>query len=128
MKPILYLLSFAIAFLLFAVQPLASKLVLPTLGGTPAVWNTAMLTFQTLLLLGYLYAHLTTARLSPRRQVMMHGALVALSFLFLPLTITLAASDAVIERPMWAMLSTLIMQLGLPFFILAATAPLLQVG
>jgi hypothetical protein len=126
MKFSLFLISFAIAFLLFAVQPLASKLVLPTLGGTPAVWNTAMLTFQTLLLLGYLYAHLTTARLSPRGQVMLHGALVALSFLFLPLTITLAASDAVIERPMWAMLSTLIMQLGLPFFILAATAPLLQ--
>lgn len=126
MKPILLIVSFLIAFLLFAVQPMVTKMVLPTLGGTPAVWNTAMLTFQTLLLLGYLYAHLTTSRLQPRVQVLLHGGLVLCSLLFLPLAVTLGVNDTTLHHPIWAMSRALLLQLGLPFFVLAATAPLLQ--
>jgi K+ transporter len=60
MKATLFIISFLVAFLLFAVQPMSTKMVLPVLGGTPAVWNTVMFTFQLLLLGGYIYAHLVS--------------------------------------------------------------------
>src|SRR5215211_7830182 len=64
---------FASAFLVFSVQPVVSRLVLPRLGGSPAVWNTCVCFFQAALLLGYGYAHLATGRLRPRVQVELHG-------------------------------------------------------
>jgi hypothetical protein len=125
-KPFALAVSFTLAFLLFAVQPMATRLVLPVLGGAPAVWNTAMLTFQTLLLLGYLYAHLLTTRLPANRQVPTHALLVVASLLFLPLSVTLLPSPEVVASPIMSMSRVLLLQLGLPFFVLAATAPLLQ--
>src|SRR5688572_7314816 len=73
------------AALLFSVQPLFTKMVLPLLGGSPAVWNTCLLFFQALLLGGYLYAHITSRWLNPRNQAILHLALLASAVLFLPL-------------------------------------------
>src|SRR5688572_33043354 len=78
---------FVNAALLFSVQPMFSKMVLPMLGGTPAVWNTCMLFFQTALLGGYLYAHVTTRWLDVRKQSVLQLALFALTFLALPIGI-----------------------------------------
>src|ERR1700761_9573027 len=79
---------FTSAFLLFWVQPLFSKMVLPLLGGAPSVWNTAMMFFQILLLAGYGYAHLLTGRVaSLRRQVIVHGAVLLGGLLFVPLAV-----------------------------------------
>ena len=114
------------AFLLFWMEPLFARLVLPMLGGAPAVWNTCLMFFQTLLLLGYLYAHASTRYLSPKRQVILHVALLALCFITLPIGIprgwTPPASGNVIP---WLVM-TLTAAVGLPFFVLSATAPLLQ--
>src|SRR5262245_63252631 len=73
------------ATLLFAMQPMVGKMILPLLGGTPAVWSTCMVFFQAALLGGYAYAHLTSARLRLSRQVVLHLIVLALPFLVLPL-------------------------------------------
>ena len=121
-----FIVSFVLAFLLFAVQPMATKMVLPTLGGTPAVWNTVMFTFQLLLLAGYCYAHLLTRCLKVRGQMLVHGALMLVTCVFLPLAVSLTTSDAMVNNPIFYLLKAFLLQLGLPFFCLAATAPLLQ--
>ena len=83
---VLYSLTLALsAGLVFMVQPMFARFVLPTLGGTPAVWNTAMLFFQTALLLAYLYAHWSTRRFGPRRQAALHLAIVAAAMIVLPI-------------------------------------------
>src|SRR5688572_14415026 len=79
--------SFVAAWLVFGVQPMATRMVLPRLGGGAAVWNTSMVFFQLGLLAGYALTHLTSARCSPRAQVGVHLVLVALALLFLPLDI-----------------------------------------
>lgn len=71
MKATLFIISFLVAFLLFAVQPMSTKMVLPVLGGTPAVWNTVMFTFQLLLLGGYIYAHLVSRLAQGRLDALM---------------------------------------------------------
>ncbi len=126
MRALAFIVSFVLAFLLFAVQPMATKMVLPVLGGTPSVWNTAMLTFQLLLLGGYFYAHVLTTKLQPNWQWRVHGLLIAAAFLFLPLSVTLATSDALLHQPIRHLVSAFLIQVGLPFFVLSATAPLLQ--
>lgn len=114
------------AFLLFWVEPLFAKLVLPLLGGSPAVWNTCLMFFQAMLLLGYLYAHVTSRYLNSRRQALTHVGLLALALLSLPVAIpggwTPPASGNVIP---WLLL-LLAIAVGAPFMVLAATAPLLQ--
>src|SRR5215212_3949024 len=75
------------AFLLFWVEPFFARLVLPMLGGAPAVWNTCLMYFQTLLLLGYLYAHASARYLTTRRQVIVHITLLAVCFVALPIAI-----------------------------------------
>src|SRR5262249_36319175 len=75
---------FTSAFLLFTVQPLVAKLLLPIYGGTPAVWNTCLLFFQFLLLLGYAYAHALTQRVNHRRQLLLHPSLAVLAILTAP--------------------------------------------
>ncbi|HEX6576442.1 MAG TPA: fused MFS/spermidine synthase [Gemmatimonadaceae bacterium] len=114
------------AFLLFWVEPLFARLVLPLLGGAPAVWNTCLMFFQTLLLLGYLYAHLSTRYLTAKRQVILHIALLLLCLIVMPIAIpggwTPPASGNVIP---W-LVGTLSVTVGLPFLVLSATAPLLQ--
>jgi hypothetical protein len=121
-----YFLSFLMAFLLFVVQPMASKILLPQFGGTPAVWNTVMLCFQALLLLGYLYAHLLTTYVSPRYQRVMHLLLLVLVLFFLPVGFHPPTAEVISDQPVRSLLIQLLGALGLPFVFVAATAPLLQ--
>ncbi len=85
---------FAGSFLLFLVQPMVARMALPRLGGAPAVWNSAMLVYQGLLLIGYTYAHLL-GRLAPRRQAIVHLALLALAALSLPIALIGATPPAI---------------------------------
>ena len=119
---------FVSAFLLFWVQPLAGKMLLPLLGGTPAVWNTCLLFFQALLLAGYAYALALTRWLSARAQGAVHLALLAAAALALPVALNAAAAGGVPAgaSPEWWLLKTLLVTVGPPFFVLSASAPLLQ--
>jgi spermidine synthase len=117
---------FTSACLVFVVQPMATKLILPTLGGSPSVWNAAMVFFQTALLAGYLYAHLLQRIGSMRGQVAVHLGLLLIAALFLPLRISGALGDPDPSAPTLWLLATLALSLGAPFAVLSATAPLLQ--
>jgi SAM-dependent methyltransferase len=119
---------FVSAFLLFWVQPLVGKMVLPLLGGTPAVWNTCMLFFQALLLAGYAYALALTRWLSVRAQGLVHVGLLVVAAVALPPAIDAAAQGGVPEggSPAWWLLKTLLVTVGPPFLVLSASAPLLQ--
>ncbi len=114
------------AFLLFLVQPIIAKQILPWFGGSAAVWATCMVFFQMTLLVGYAYADLTTRKLQPRRQVALHMALLAVSLLVLPITPDPAWKPAGDENPSWRILGLLTLTIGLPYFILSTTSPLLQ--
>ncbi|HEY1336986.1 MAG TPA: fused MFS/spermidine synthase [Bryobacteraceae bacterium] len=112
------------AFLLFAVQPVIAKMILPWFGGTSAVWSTCMLFFQVVLLLGYLYAHWLQRR-PPRRQAILHSVLLAASLAALP----------ILPNPEWKtgagppsarILALLAVTVGMPYFLLSSTSPLLQ--
>lgn len=117
---------FVNAALLFAVQPMFSKMVLPLLGGTPSVWNTCMLFFQTALLGGYLYAHVTTRWLDVRTQSLLQLVLLALTFFTLPITVASGWQPASASMPVWWLAALLTVSLGAPFFMLSTGAPLLQ--
>ena len=124
--PILFAVAiFTSAALVFVVQPMVTKLVLPMLGGSPAVWNTSMVFFQTALLAGYAYAH-ALQRLNVRAQLAVHLALLTLAALFLPLKITGLLGDPNPSAPIGWLLATLTLSVGAPFAVLSATAPLLQ--
>lgn len=135
LKPLYPVTVFLSAFLLFQVQFIAAKRLLPWFGGVPAVWTTCMLFFQVLLLLGYAYAHLASTRLGPRRRRMVHVALIALSLVAL-LGRAAAGAPAVIadegsrpagpESPVRHILAILLSSVGLPYFMLSTTGPLLQ--
>lgn len=117
---------FCSASLMFILQPMFGKVLLPLLGGAPAVWNTCMVFFQTVLFLGYLYAHLLSCRLSLTLQAVTHGSVIAISVFSLPValsTVSLPLSNA---DPTFWLLSVLIVSIGLPFFVLSTSAPLLQ--
>ena len=117
---------FLSAFLLFQVQPLIGKYILPWFGGTPGVWTTCMLVFQVLLFGGYLYAHLTSRWLSARMQAALHVALLAGACLMLPIIPSEARKPTGTEEPIGAIVVLLGLTVGLPFFALSATGPLLQ--
>ncbi|MGH7720830.1 MAG: fused MFS/spermidine synthase [Gemmatimonadaceae bacterium] len=118
---------FVSASLLFAVQPMVSKMVLPLLGGTPAVWNTCMMFFQAALLAGYAYSYASSRWLGVRRQAWVHAALFALSLAALPIGLGVAtqAPPSHTSPVLWLLL-VLTVTLGAPFFMLATSAPLLQ--
>ncbi|HET7232185.1 MAG TPA: fused MFS/spermidine synthase [Longimicrobium sp.] len=116
---------FSSAFLLFLVQPMFSRMVLPLLGGTPAVWNTCMLFFQAALLGGYLYAHLGASRLGIRRQAAVHVVLLAVAALMLPVSVAGAAPRGGAAPIPW-LLGLMVTTVGLPFLVLSATGPMLQ--
>jgi hypothetical protein len=125
--PALFALAiFTSAALVFVVQPMVTKLVLPMLGGSPAVWNTAMVFFQAALLAGYAYAHVLQRLSSMRAQMAVHLALLLLAALFLPLRINGLLGDPSPEAPIGWLLATLALSVGAPFAVLSATAPLLQ--
>lgn len=127
LTPLLFALAiFTSASLVFVVQPMVTKLVLPMLGGSPAVWNTAMVFFQTALLAGYGYAHGLQKVRSIRTQVAIHLALLVAAALFLPLRINGWLGDPDPSAPVMWLLATLTLSVGAPFAVLSATAPLLQ--
>ena len=117
---------FVSAFLLFWVQPLFAKLVLPLLGGTPAVWNTVLMVFQALLLVGYGYAHLLNRYVRPARQFWIHGALLLLVISFLPIRIASGWTPPTAGSPVFWLIGLLVVSIGIPFAVLSASAPLLQ--
>src|SRR6266508_2261062 len=117
---------FAGATLLFVVQPMVGKMILPLLGGTPAVWSTCMVFFQAALLGGYAYAHASTAWLSVRRQMLLHLALLALPLAVLPLAVNPALLRGGESNPVLDVLLLLSLSVGLPFLVVSATAPLIQ--
>ena len=114
------------AFLLFQVQPLIGKFILPWFGGGPGVWTTCLLFFQTLLLGGYAYAHFSSTLLRPRRQVILHFVLLALSLAVLPITPSDSWKTSLEGDPNLRILMLLMVTIGLPYFVLSSTGPLMQ--
>ena len=124
---ILYALTiFVSAFLLFLVQPIVAKQILPWFGRSAAVWTTCLVFFQFLLLFGYAYSDWTTRRLAPRRQVAVHVALLAVSLLTLPIIPDASWKPVGDEDPTWRILGLLGVTIGLPYFLLSTTGPLVQ--
>jgi hypothetical protein len=124
--PVLYTsAAFLGAFLLFCVQPMIARMALPRFGGAPAVWTTCMLFFQLALLTGYSFVHVTSRWLDARRQALLHLVLLATPIVFLP--IGLPSREVGTDRsPVAQLLGELLATVGLPFFIVATTAPMLQ--
>ena len=116
---------FLSAFLLFLVQPIIAKQILPWFGGSSAVWTTALVFFQSALLAGYAYADLTQ-RLGVRRQALLHVGLLALSLLTLPILASAEWKPQGDEAPIVRILLLLTATIGLPYFLLSTTTPLLQ--
>lgn len=119
--------TFLSALLLFWVQLVMAKMLLPRLGGTPAVWTTCMLFFQVLLLAGYSYVLVTTAWLGVRKQLMLHICLLLLSSLYLPLSFVghLGSIPEGSNPALW-LFAYLLSAIGLPVFLISTTSPLLQ--
>jgi hypothetical protein len=117
---------FLSAFLLFQVQPLVGKFILPWFGGGPAVWTACMLFFQVLLLAGYAYAHFVTSRIPPRAQLAVHVGLLAVSLAFLPIAPQTSWKPEPGGAPVSQILLLLLATIGLPYFLLSTTGPLLQ--
>lgn len=117
---------FVSASLMFVLQPLFGKILLPLLGGSPAVWNTCMVFYQSILFLGYLYAHALSTRYQNRPQILIHLAVILISLLALPVALpdnTIPPTDS---NPTLWLCWTLFLAIGLPFFVLSTTAPLIQ--
>ena len=117
---------FISAFLLFQIEPLISKFILPWFGGSPAVWTTCLLFFQVVLFCGYAYAHLSTRYLAPRSRVLVHCALLVAAVLFLHVAPGDQYKPLDAARPTALILGLLSATVGLPYFALSATGPLLQ--
>ncbi len=116
---------FVSAFLLFQIQPLISKVILPRFGGTPGVWTTCMLFFQLLLCGGYTYSHLVTVYVPPRWQGVLHAILLTVSLGFLNILPPVAWKPTETESPAILIVVLLLSTVGLPYFILSTTGPLL---
>ena len=114
------------AFLLFQVQPLIARYILPWFGGSPAVWTTAMLFFQVMLLAGYAYTHFIVGRLTLRRQVTVHLILLLLTLSLMPITPQESMKPDGSIAPQGAILLLLLFSVGMPYLLIASTAPLLQ--
>jgi hypothetical protein len=118
--------TFASATLLFSLQPMVAKMVLPAFGGSPAVWNTALVFFQAALLAGYAYAHRLARLRRLRHQLEIHVAVLVVASASLPISVASGWSDATALAPALRLLGLLAVSVGLPFFALSATAPLIQ--
>jgi len=124
---VLYLITIFIgAFLLFQIQPLIAKLILPFFGGGAAVWTACLLFFQAFLLLGYGYAHLLTQMKSYQKQVNVHLVLLVLSLLTLPIGLTQLSAITLTDQPLIKILLLLTLSIGLPYLLLSSTGPLVQ--
>ena len=124
---LLYALTIVVsAFLLFQVQPVIAKIILPWFGGSAAVWTTCLLFFQLVLLLGYLYAHALVRYLKPKTQLWLHAGLLLVSAATLPIYPRLSWKPSGTENPTMAIIFLLGLTVGLPYFLLSSTGPLLQ--
>src|ERR1700677_3971909 len=117
---------FLSAFLLFAVQPMIGKIILPWFGGSAAVWSTCLLFFQAALLAGYLYAHRSTRSLKPKHQATLHIVLMAFSVALLPILPSPSWKPSAAGDPSLRILLLLTATIGLPYLLLSTTSPLLQ--
>ncbi len=117
---------FLSAFLLFEVQPIIAKMILPWFGGSAAVWTTALMFFQITLLAGYVYAYGTTRYLRPRTQAVLHVGLLGLSLFLLPIVPSPAWRTISTADPTLRIVLLLSAAVGLPYFMLSTTGPLLQ--
>ena len=117
---------FTSAALMFVLQPMFGKILLPLLGGSPAVWNTCMVFYQAILFLGYLYAHYLSTRLDQRRQIYVHVGVILLSFVALPVGLPDSVSPPTESNPTLWIIGTLSLAIGLPYFVISTTAPLIQ--
>ncbi len=118
---------FMSAALLFLIEPMFAKFVLPSFGGTPAVWTGSMMFFQAALLTSYLYVHATTTWLGARKQAVLHLVLVLLPLLVLPVAVPADEWAPSSEgNPIFLLLGLLAVAIGLPFFAISATNPLIQ--
>ena len=117
---------FVSALLLFSVQPMFARMVLPLLGGSPAVWNTAMVFYQAALLAGYAYAHFSPRWLGVRKHAALHAALMLAPLLVLPLAVPAGWTPPTTTNPLPWLLALLFVAVGLPFFVVSAMSPLLQ--
>ena len=117
---------FTSAFLLFLVQPIVAKEILPWFGGSAAVWTTCLVFFQVALLAGYTYSDFTTRRLTPRVQATLHIVLLIASVAVLPISPDASWKPAGSEDPGLRILGLLLATIGLPYFLLATTGPLVQ--
>ncbi len=136
--PLLFAVTlFVSASLLFMVQPMVGKMILPLLGGSPAVWNACMVFFQALLLLGYLYAHHVSTKYSPKRQWALHTIVllvpvfamvlaVALSPKHSPIAVAESLAPSGDTSPFLAVMALMSVAIGIPFFVASTSAPLLQ--
>jgi len=124
---LLYALTIVVsAFLLFQVQPVIAKIILPWFGGSAAVWTTCLLFFQLVLLLGYSYSHAVIRYLKPRAQMILHASLLVVSAVALPIYPKASWKPNGTEEPTLAILTLLALTVGLPYFLLSTTGPLLQ--
>ncbi len=114
------------AFLLFLVQPIIAKQILPWFGGSAAVWTTCMVFFQCVLLAGYFYSDFMTRRLSLKKQVTVHAGLLILSLALLPITASPSFKPIDADNPIGRILLLLFVTIGLPYFMLSTTGPLVQ--
>src|SRR5918993_1220093 len=126
---------FLSAFLLFQIQPMIGKVLLPWFGGTPALWSTVLVFFQVLLTGGYAYAYWLIQRVKPKHQSIVHVTLIALAFLLLfflstrwesPITPDASWKPQNVSAPVLDVFRLLAIAVGLPYFILAANGPLMQ--
>ncbi len=126
--PLLFAVTlFVSAFLLFLVQPMIAQMILPLLGGTPAVWNTCMVFFQAALLAGYAYTHSATTYMPVKKQTLLHACLLVVPFAFFVMPFAIGDwTPATEANPVWSVLFVLLTTVGLPFFVVATSAPLLQ--
>jgi hypothetical protein len=113
------------AFLLFLIQPMIGRYILPWFGGGPIVWSIALVFFQTFLLFGYAYAHLLSQH-SVKKQLIIHSAILFLSLLILPIIPSDSLKPNPAENPIIQILIVLVLTIGLPYFLLASTTPLIQ--
>jgi hypothetical protein len=124
---LLYALTILVsAFLLFQVQPVIARIILPWFGGSAAVWTTCLLFFQSVLLLGYLYSHWLYRKLRPRAQMLAHSLLLAASLGMLPIWPSASWKPTGGADPTLRILLLLTVTVGLPYFLLSTTGPLLQ--
>jgi SAM-dependent methyltransferase len=117
---------FASAFLLFLLQPIIAKEILPWFGGSAAVWTTCLVFFQSVLTAGYAYADVVVRKLTPRAQMQLHVALLAASLVVLPIVPGAQWKPSGTENPSWLILGLLAATIGLPYFLLSTTSPLVQ--